>query len=99
MDKQKRFSYQPTKPMEPVVSGGVPEADVPRLSGQNQKILELLRKGPRTNSELATVALKYTSRLSDIRKWLLEWYPDLKIKKQSLGGGVFEYRLECEENQ
>jgi len=39
----------------------------PRLSGQNQAIIERLRLGPATNRELAQIALKYTSRLSDLR--------------------------------
>lgn len=39
----------------------------PRLTGQNAAIVERLRQGPATNRELAQIALKYTSRLSDIR--------------------------------
>jgi len=43
-------------------------ADVVRLTGQNRAILERLRKGPATNGELAAIALKYTSRISDLRQ-------------------------------
>lgn len=39
----------------------------PRLKGQNAAILERLKRGPATNRELAQIALKYTSRLSDLR--------------------------------
>lgn len=39
----------------------------PRLTGQNAAILERLKRGPATNRELAAIALKYTSRLSDLR--------------------------------
>lgn len=39
----------------------------PRLTGQNQAILERLQRGPATNFELNQIALKYTSRLSDLR--------------------------------
>lgn len=41
--------------------------DTVRLSEQCQRILDMLRSGPKTNAELAAVALKYTSRLSDLR--------------------------------
>jgi len=39
-----------------------------RLNSQAQRILELLRQGPATNHELADISLKYTSRVSDLRK-------------------------------
>jgi hypothetical protein len=39
----------------------------PRLSRQNQAILERLRRGTATNDELARLARKYTSRVSDLR--------------------------------
>lgn len=41
--------------------------DVRRLMGQNAAILARLQQGPATTSELATIALKYTGRLSDLR--------------------------------
>jgi hypothetical protein len=44
----------------------VPE-EKPRLTGQNQSILERLQRGPATNRELAALSLKYTSRVSDLR--------------------------------
>lgn len=47
---------------------GVSAASQPRLSRQCQLILDRLRQGPATNHELAGLALKYTSRLSDLRK-------------------------------
>ena len=50
-------------PIDPHVEA----ADVPRLTGQNAAILARLERGPATNSELAGIALKYTSRLSDVR--------------------------------
>ena len=43
-------------------------ADVKRLTGQNAAVLSRLRAGPATNAELAAIALKYTSRISDLRK-------------------------------
>ena len=39
-----------------------------RLTGQNLNILLRLREGPATNRELAQISLKYTSRISDLRK-------------------------------
>ena len=52
------------QPRDPNV---LPE-DRPRLRGQNAAILDRLQRGPATNQELAQISLKYTSRLSDIRK-------------------------------
>jgi hypothetical protein len=44
----------------------------PRLSGQCERILALLERGPVTNRRLAEIALKYTSRISDIRAYFKE---------------------------
>ena len=43
------------------------ESDIPRLRGQNARVLKRLRLGPATNAELSTISLKYTSRVSDLR--------------------------------
>lgn len=51
------------RPRDPHVT----RAEAPRLSAQCSAILQRLRQGPATNVELATMALKYTSRLSDLR--------------------------------
>lgn len=40
----------------------------PRLSRQCELILSRLREGPAKNTELVAIALKYTGRISDIRK-------------------------------
>jgi hypothetical protein len=40
----------------------------PRLGGQCRAILERLRRGRATNRELAGISLKYTGRISDLRK-------------------------------
>ena len=52
-----------------------------------------LRKGPRTNRELIEFAMKYTSRISDIRAWLKEWEPQTIVKTEKLGGGLHLYSL------
>lgn len=39
-----------------------------RLSGQNRKILDLLLKGPATGRRIQAIGMKYTSRISDLRK-------------------------------
>ena len=54
----------PLPPSDPHV---VPD-ERPRLTGQNAEILARLRCGPATNRELARISLKYTSRISDLRK-------------------------------
>lgn len=45
----------------------LPVVERRRLSAQCAAILARLEQGPATNGELAAVALKYTSRLSDLR--------------------------------
>lgn len=65
--------------------------DAGRLAGQNQAILERLRRGPATNKELAAISLKYTSRISEVRAWL-----ELRgetITCERLSGGVSEYSV------
>jgi hypothetical protein len=42
-------------------------AEEHRLSSQCAAILERLQRGPASNRDLATIALKYTSRISDLR--------------------------------
>lgn len=66
-------------------------ADVERLTGQNLAILQRLRNGPATNGELAAIALKYTSRISDLRKH------GVKIEAKREEHGIVTYRLleEC----
>lgn|GEM_PF-2515258 len=52
----------------PATDPNVRPADAKRLSGQNAAVLARLRAGPATNAELAGIALKYTSRVSDLRQ-------------------------------
>lgn len=42
--------------------------ETPRLSTQCEKILARLQRGTASNLELSGLALKYTSRISDLRK-------------------------------
>ena len=57
----------PLLDMRTISPTGAPTAAAPRLSAQSAAILSLLRERPRSNAELSRVALKYTSRISDIR--------------------------------
>lgn len=41
--------------------------ETPRLSHQCEMILTMLRAGPVSNRALSGIALKYTSRISDLR--------------------------------
>lgn len=43
-------------------------SEVRRLTGQNADVLRALRRGPQSASALAAIALKYTSRISDLRE-------------------------------
>ncbi len=60
-----------------------------RLSRQCRAILERLRAGPALNSELVGYAMKYTSRVSDIRK--AGFVIDCEIVDQK--AGLFRYTL------
>ena len=45
----------------------VGERESRRLGRQSRSILERLRRGPASNAELATIALNYRARISDLR--------------------------------
>lgn len=66
----------------------VDSRDTGRLSGQNIAILARLERGPAYNDELAAIALKYTSRISDLRA------AGHKVTCKRVGGGRTMYRLE-----
>lgn len=66
----------------------VPE-ERPRLSGQNARILERLRRGPATNDELSGIARKYTSRISDLRAA----GHDVRVIEHDRTTGVVLYKL------
>jgi len=60
-----------TKPTVSVLETKDPHVatgNAPRLTGQNRAILARLRCGSATNKELSRIALKYTSRISDLRE-------------------------------
>jgi hypothetical protein len=61
----------------------------PRLSRQCRLILARLRRGPATNRELAALALKYTGRISDLRKR----GHDVRLLSQDHESGVAVYGL------
>jgi hypothetical protein len=67
--KQRTFDFDaPAKPLAvPPRDPSVDPIEAPRLSRQCVEILARLRMGMATNRELATIALKYTSRISDLR--------------------------------
>lgn len=60
-------STGPTSAQIPPRDWGVTAEEAPRLSAQNAAILARLQQGPASNAEIARLALKYTSRISDLR--------------------------------
>ena len=56
------------KPALPPTDPHVVPADARRLTGQNAAILRRLRQGMASSLQLAGISLKYTSRISDLRK-------------------------------
>ena len=85
------FSWAESRPVPPC-DPGVAKADRKRLTGQNLAILERLRQGPATNGELAGISLKYTSRISDLRK-AGHTITAVRSKEDQ---GTFTYTLETE---
>lgn len=75
----------PVLPTDPRVS----KAEQPRLSRQELAILERLEQGDATNRELAALALKYTSRISTIRK---AGY-DVRVVERNQVSGFVRYHL------
>lgn len=61
----------------------------PRLSGQNQAILDILQRRRATNKELGAISLKYTARISDIRK---AGY-DIRVVSHDRKSGLVVYEL------
>lgn len=55
-------------PLFALCDSSVSTVEKPRLSAQCQAILDRLRQGPVSNAELSLISLKYTSRISDLRK-------------------------------
>lgn len=79
-----QYGY-PIEPRDPHLD----EAEKPRLSAQCRAILDRLRKGPATNTELSGIALKYTGRISDLRAAGYE----VKIVARDLTSGLVTYKL------
>jgi hypothetical protein len=70
-----------------MIRPGVDPEDKPRLDSQCDRILARLKTGPATNVELAGISLKYTSRLSDLRRL------GHAITCEKRANGVSVYRL------
>lgn len=70
-----------------VVNASVPAFDLDRLSQQTRAIYERLRRGWATNAELAAIALKYTSRISDLRE------NGVSVERERVAGGTWRYRV------
>jgi len=62
------------------------------LTKQNTAILARLRKGPALNTELAQIALKYTSRISELREYL-ERHTDETIVCIRCHRGLNKYKI------
>lgn len=79
------IDFSPIPPCDP---NAHPD-EAPRLSRQCRAILQRLIVGPMTNVSLASIALKYTSRISDLRA---AGY-DIRVADRCHETGVVVYRL------
>ena len=68
-------------------------AEQKRLSHQSARILARLEAGPATNRELAEIALKYTSRLSDLRAYLKPLGRSVEVIERDYATGRTVYGL------
>jgi hypothetical protein len=73
----------------PPVDPSVPSAAVPRLSRQSLAILDRLRKGPATNTELAGITHRFGARKFDLVK---AGY-DVRIVGHDAASGLVRYAL------
>ena len=75
----------------PIMAGprAAPPVERRRLSRQCTDMLSRLRQGRVTNAELATISLKYTGRISDLRK---AGY-DIRCVERDRASGVSWYEL------
>lgn len=64
-------------------------AEAGRLSSQCETILKRLQQGPATNRELSEIALKYTSRISDLRK---AGYNVVLVSRDASGLATYELK-------
>lgn len=89
MPRQGCFDFADAPPADlPPCDPNIDRADVPRVTGQNAAILALLReKREVPNYELAEIALKYSGRVSDLRKCGY----DIRVVRRD--GGTRWYRL------
>ena len=83
-----RFDFSQDAYLPPTDSHVLEAPEVLRLAGQNMQILTRLSRGPATNSELAQISLKYTSRISDLRA------AGLVITCERKSGGMTIYTLQ-----
>lgn len=80
--KQRRIDFQP-------VETGTVAQQQKRLSGQNMEILARLQRGRATNQELSRLALKYSGRISDLRRAGI----DIRLMEHDRRTGVATYAL------
>jgi hypothetical protein len=85
------------EPIPPVQDQRVSPADRPRLKGHNAKVLERLRWGAATNTELALLlgpAAAWRTRVSDVRLWL-QRHTGETIVAEERKRGLWMYRIEA----
>lgn len=91
------FDPPAPKPSEPLVGPietidpNVHPDDGHRLRGQNARVLALLEERPATNDELIKIGRKYTSRISDVRKFLNRGGRTIECIRGE--GGLNTYRI------
>jgi hypothetical protein len=95
---QSRFLFAQDAPL-PVDTPKIPPARVPdpdervRLHRQAVLILERVRRGPMSNTEMSAIAKKYTNRVSEIRKSLRPHGESLEVIRRDAKTGYTLYDI------
>lgn len=86
---QLELILEPIPPRDPSVRA----EEAPRLSRQCHEIYSLLKTRTATNDELAKIARKYTSRISDIRAVINPRGEDVVVLERDYQTGLVVYGL------
>ncbi len=81
-DHAERQELTPTDP-------NVHPNEIPRMSAQNRAVLDALRQRMISNYDLAKIALNYTGRISDLRKYGY----DIQARRDDFISGKVLYTL------
>ena len=75
---------------ELLLNSSVKEPDEIRLNNQAKKILDLLKNGRVSTSDLIQIACQYNARIYEIRQYLQQFNQTVKMTPQTGGNNLYE---------